>query len=296
MLRSVRRGPATAALLVLLAGCTSTASQGTIVVPGAAAPGSEPSGSVAGQASTHHIHSLLLMGQGVIVATHTGVEVRLPGSPSPRPSSGVSGDVLQLAAGPGGLVYAAGHNLGVLVSRDQGASFASVSPDVAGFDVHGLASDPRDRHHLVAYAVGHGLLRSDDAGAHWAHEVSPDADRKDIYLTGLVITADGTLLAGSPQAGVTAMNKDNSFVPVYQGSGRVYSIAAAATDANIVVVVGERGLFITANGGKTWSSGQPSEALTGIAVDPTDATHFLAGSVDGNVFTSGDSGSTWSGF
>ena len=182
------------------------------------------------------------------------------------------------------------------VSHDGGTTWAPASPDVAGLDVHGLAIDPRNPVMMVAYAVGKGMLVSGDAGAHWTHKPGY-ADSH--YLTGLAITADGTLLAGSPDLGLASSPDGGAtFLQVKTGTGRVYSIAAAATSADVVILAAENGVFLTVNGGQDWASGVviAGSTITGLTIDPLNASHFLAGDASGRVFSSIDGGDTWAPF
>jgi photosystem II stability/assembly factor-like uncharacterized protein len=230
-------------------------------------------------------------GRHVVLGTHTGIATASPGI-SPRPLlSGPKGDVLQLVHGGGSTFYAAGHNLGVWISRDDGASWAAVSADVAGLDIHGLAVDRRQRADLYAYAVGKGLLASTDGGAHWSHRPG-FADSN--YLTGLTVTGDSTLLAGSPELGILASPDHGAgFVAVRNATGQVYSLASAADNGDVVLVAAQTGIFLTGNGGKDWSVGDPNIAITAVGVDPSDSRHMYAGTAEGTLSASTDGGQTW---
>lgn len=309
-----RRALALAWLATLLAACAPAAARGTIVLP--PPPSSEPSALASAVPSAQHVHSIAVIPGGLLVGTHQGVYVARRGA-SPEPPRIPGGDVLQVALGAGGALFAAGHNLGVQVSRDGGRTWGAAAPEVAGLDVHGLAVDPRDPRTMFAYAVGRGILVSVDGGGHWTHRPG-DADPgaatpgpspaasgagspAPLYLTGLAVTADGTLLAGSPQLGVAASTRSAGggddrgvrFVSVYQGPGKVYALAASAADANVVFVAGEAGIFITQDGGAHWSSGTTSDTVTGVGIDPADPNHLFAGGVDGALFESTDGGSSW---
>ena len=271
----------------------SSQGSGTIVVPPPASPQAEPSGLSQRQPNLKHIHAVATRdgGHHLILGTHTGVATARPGS-APQPlGAGPKGDVLEVAYGGESTFYAAGHNLGVWVTRDDGASWAVVSPDVAGLDVHGLAVDPRQRANLYAYAVGKGLLASTDGGAHWSHRAG-FADTN--YLTGLTATGDGTLLAGSPALGILASPDHGAgFVPVRNATGQVYSLASAADSGDVVLVAAQTGIFLTPNGGKDWSVGDPNIAITAVAVDPGNSRRMYAGTAEGTLSTSTDGGQTW---
>jgi photosystem II stability/assembly factor-like uncharacterized protein len=206
-------------------------------------------------------------------------------------AAGPQGDVLQLAYGAGTTFFAAGHNLGIWASHDDGATWAEASADVKGLDVHALAVDPRQRTSLYAYAVGRGMLVSADAGAHWSHRAG-FADTN--HLTGLTVTGDGTLLGGSPELGILASpDHGAAFVPVRNATGQVYSLGSGAQNGDVVLVAAQTGIFLTQDGGKTWSVGDPNVAITGVDVDPDDGRHFFAGTAEGTLATSTDAGSSW---
>ena len=288
------------AALVLVTGLTGcswfdspTQQQGTIVVPAPASPSPEPSGLAPTQPNVNHVHAMATRGGSgpILVAKHAGIDVvRAGGVAQPLPGA-PKGDVLQVAMAPDGLAYAAGHGIGVQVSRDSGGTWAALAPDVAGLDVHGFAVDPSNPNQLYVYAVGKGILASADRGAHWEHR-SGWADTH--FLTGLAVSADGTVLAGSPELGIAASPDHGvTFVSVRSGTGQLYSIAASASSADVVVAATENGLFLTTSGGKDWDVAQTSVLLTGIAIDPGDPQRFYAGGADGSLFTSPDGGATW---
>ncbi|MGB2940322.1 MAG: hypothetical protein WBD38_08510 [Candidatus Dormiibacterota bacterium] len=286
--------------LGVLAGCSvfgSSRPSGTIVVPPPGSPQPDPSGLGQQQPNTNHIHALASRGgpSRLLIGTHFGVSAAKPGaSPVPVGGSSPKGDVLQVAYGPDGTAYASGHAFGIQVSRDDGATWALISADVANLDVHGFAVDPTNGKNLYIYAVGKGVLVSSDGGAHWEHRAGY-ADSH--YLTGLAVTADGTLLAGSPELGIAASSDHgSSFAAVRSGTGQVYSLAASAQSADIVVAATEFGIFLTSNGGKDWDIGQTAVVITGISIDPKDQRRFYAGGADGSVFTTTDSGANWSAY
>ena len=297
MIRRGRLGLLTApltALLVTACGPLGTsAGSGTIVVPPPASPQSEPSGLSLRQPNLKHIHAVATRdgGRHLLLGTHSGVAVARPGGVPQALGAGPKGDVLEIAQGADSTFYAAGHNLGVWVTRDDGATWGVVSADVTGLDVHGLAVDPRQPANLYAYAVGKGLLISTDGGAHWAHRAG-FADTN--YLTGLTVTGDGTLLAGSPVLGILASPDHGAgFLPVRNATGQVYSLASAVDNGDIVLVAAQTGIFLTPNGGKDWSVGDPNIAITAVAVDPGNSRHMFAGTAEGTLSASADGGQTW---
>ena len=285
------------AAVALLAACGpfggAGQGSGTILVPLPGTPAAEPSGIAQRQPNLKHIHAVATRDGGLhlLLGVHTGIATVTRGGTLQPISGGPRGDVLQLVYGGGATFLAAGHLIGVWISRDDGARWSVVSNDVAGLDVHGLAVDPRNHTDVYAYAVGKGMLVSNDGGAHWAHHPG-FADNN--YLTGLTVTGDGTLLAGSPELGIMASpDLGGSFVPVRNATGAVYSLASAATTGEVVMVAAQTGLFLTQDGGKNWSVGDPSVAVTAVGVDPGDSRQLYAGTAEGTISTSTDGGNTW---
>jgi hypothetical protein len=281
------------AVSLVACGPSAASPGGTIFVPPPASPQPEPSGLAQQQPNINHIHAVATRdgGRHLLLGNHRGIATVVPGGTPTSVGGGPKGDVLQLVYGGGSTFFAAGHNLGVWVSHDDGATWAEASPDVKGFDVHALAADPRQRTNLYAYAVGKGLLVSTDAGAHWVHRAG-FADTN--HLTGLTVTGDGTLLGGSPELGILASPDHGAgFVPVRNATGQVYSLASGAQNGDVVLVAAQTGIFLTQDGGKTWSVGDPNIAITGVDIDPADSKHLFAGTADGTLATSRDGGLTW---
>jgi hypothetical protein len=293
MIRGGLIGLLTAVLLSACGPFAASPTNGTIVVPPPSSAQPEPSGLVQQQPNINHIHAVATRdgGRHLLLGTHKGIDTAVPGGVPTPVTGGPKGDVLQLRYGGGSTFYAAGHNLGVSVSHDDGATWAQASADMGGLDVHALAVDPRQRNNLYAYAVGKGLLVSSDGGAHWTHRAG-FADSN--HLTGLTVTGDGTLLGGSPELGILASPDHGAgFVPVRNATGQIYSLGSGAQSGDVVLVAAQTGIFLTQDGGKTWSVGDPNVAITGVDVDPNDSKHFFAGTADGTLATSSDGGLTW---
>jgi len=92
---------------------------------------------------------------------------------------------------------------------------------------------------------------------------------------------------------LASADRGANFVPVRNATGQVYSLASASTNGDVVLVAAQTGLFLTQDGGKNWSVGDPSVAITGVAVDPANSSHLYAGTADGTLSTSTDGGTTF---
>ena len=182
---------------------------------------------------------------------------------------------------------------------------------------------------FVAAASG-GVWRSDDEG----HTLQPAWPSDDVHAVGaLAITADGTLLAGTGEAnaggGSTTFTGDGvrrstdggttwerSGLPA---SGTIARLVAHPTDPDVVFAAaggdlftpgGERGIFRSTDGGRTWAAVLTDNPTTGgadLAMDPTDPDHLLAtmwdrqrtpdlrryGGPGSGLYRSTDGGDTW---
>jgi len=284
------------AAAIVVSGCGAAAQQGgPIVVPPPASAAVEPSPLTQPAINVNHVHALATRDHGkrLVVAGHHGVMLASHngGAAQAIGNGSIGGDVLSVLYAPDGTLYAGGHLVGVKVSHDDGNTFTDVSTTLKGADVHGLAIDPSHPGRLYVYVVGKGILVSEDGGRTWTHRAG-EADSN--YVTGLAVTADGTLLVGTPGRGVAASTDQGaSFVVIRDKTGPVYSISASAGDPNVVLVAAENGIFLTGDGGKTWNAGATNVAVTGVLIDPADSHHFFAGGSDGSIAESTDAAITF---
>ena len=83
-----------------------------------------------------------------------------------QPGALAGADAMNVRVGGGDLMQIAGHEV-YLESRDGGRTWDSVPNDLPGLDLHAFVVDPNDAEHAWAFAVGHGLFETTDAGRHW---------------------------------------------------------------------------------------------------------------------------------
>ncbi len=147
-----------------------------LTTPGDAAQGMEPHGKGAGEAGTDHLHALavdprdgaLLMGthDGLHRSTDEGktwMKVAPKGEFPGRDVMAITLDSKQPE-----VLYAAGHDLGVVKSADGGRRWLAARAGLPTVDVHALTLDPNDPRKLYAWVDLKGLYRSLDAGRRWA--------------------------------------------------------------------------------------------------------------------------------
>lgn len=89
--------------------------------------------------------------------------------------------IIQLASGATqNTVYAATNN-GLFVSKDQGKTWTSFSPELAGGAVVALGVNPVDANELFAYSQKIGFAKTSNGGASWSRITTPFANEVVLY-------------------------------------------------------------------------------------------------------------------
>lgn len=205
------------------------------------------------------------------------------------------------------IIFAGGHDLGVIKSTDGGTTWMRSDEGIRGTDIHGLTINQRNPDMLFAYSVGNGVFRSKDGGASW-HRMDDGPENQGVrafaYMAvqttmdksmgwdnwGLLFagTADGISQAFSCFCGwVTTTN-------VFTNT-TVYTLATLHKDIETMYAGTKDGLWKTADEGKTWkqSEGPKGMKITAIAINPDDPHEVIASTEDGTIYRSGDAGTSW---
>ena len=165
------------------------------------------------------------------------------------------GDVQQVVVHPqsSATVYAVSENVGLFRSRDRGDTWVFIA---AGTYVHDLAIAPTTTDTLYLSMItqaAHGLHRSDDGGDTWTPLYAPG----DIPFPHP--TNDGALFVSNRWEG-------------------------------------QSGLWRSTDSGQTWltvNTGLTDTRVNNLVFDPTDPLTIYVGTELGNLFVSGDGGTSW---
>lgn len=125
----------------------------------------------------HHIHALTYDYEGnLLLGSHGGLfkskddgktwkKVKTQGSVN-------SDDFMSLATDPINrrIMFAGGHDLGVIKSIDGGTTWMRADEGINGTDIHALAINQREPSLLFAYSVDNGVFKSKDGGASWKRD------------------------------------------------------------------------------------------------------------------------------
>lgn len=205
-------------------------------------------------------------------------------------STALSGaDAMNVRVSDEGLMQIAGHDV-FLESRDGGQTWQAVPNDLPGLDLHAFVTDPRDPTHAWAYAVGHGLFETTDAGRHWELRIPENVGALTIFGEG-----GQPVLVGLTQVGVGRSDDGGrTWQPLGRPPGELASLAASA-DGGVLYAGTTDGLQRSTDGGVTWSAtGLPNVALT-IAVPGGDENTVAVIDDETRFYRSSDGGATWPG-
>jgi photosystem II stability/assembly factor-like uncharacterized protein len=229
------------------------------------------------------VTSVAVSGQEILAGTREGIQRSRDGGRSWN-DAGTGLDIRYvrwLAYHPtmAGRAYAGTEPAGLFVTNDGGETwrgcpevgalrdrfnwFLPYSPEagcVRGFAFHG------DRAY-AAVEVG-GLLRSDDAGETWR----------------LADGSTGEPVFGTPATGLIHAD--------------VHSVEGHPSSADLVFAATAGGLFISSDGGVTWTPRHAGSYCRAVWVDPDDTDHLVLGPADGvsqngRIEESRDGGTTW---
>lgn len=262
----------------------------------------------------HHIHALTHDADGnLLLGTHGGLfksvdrgktwqKVTAKGSVN-------ADDWMGLVSDPGNrkVIFAGGHDLGVIKSGDNGVTWMRADEGVRGTDIHGLTINQRNPHLLFAYSVGNGIFKSTDGGTAWkrmddgpenpgvrslaymAVQTSMDKsmgwDNWGVLFAG---TADGMYQSFSCFCGWTKTAE------IFNNT-TVYTLATLHEDLRTMYAGTKDGMWKTTDEGRAWKqlSGLQGLKITAIAINPDRSREVTASTEDGVVYQSEDGGDSW---
>jgi photosystem II stability/assembly factor-like uncharacterized protein len=247
-----------------------------------AAPGPSPAATPAGKNRPAATASPEAKKPALTSETFGGLRARLIGTAM------TSGRVMTLAVHPEnpGIIYVGSASGGVWKTTNGGATWQPIFDKEGSFSIGWLTLDPKnpsvvwvgtgERNSQRSVAYGDGVYKSEDGGKSW----------KNVGLKN------------SEHIGRIVVNPDNSDIVYVAAQGPVWSAG------------GDRGLFKTSDGGKTWEQVLKISEHTGVSdvvLDPRDpdvviATSyqrrrsfatFINGGPESAIHRSTDGGKTW---
>ena len=164
--------------------------------------------------------------------------------------------------------------------------------------VHGVGFDPSD--HSILYIATHGdfyqsisggpPVKVDKVRADYMAFIAPPIPGIPLYASGHPSTGGNTGLIKSNDGGVTWEFVSNVIEPPVD----FHAMTTSKQNPEIIVGFdsGARGLFKTADAGKTWETLEYPEYISALAISPDNSELIYAGTGNG-IFKSDNNGQTW---
>lgn len=195
------------------------------------------------------------------------------------------------------VLYAGAFGGGVWKSTDGGASWGRLPGPPAQETVNAVAVSPADSRTVLA--AGHSALwRSTDSGATWKKVLDQGISQP--ATTGFAFDprSSGTVYAsadndGFPTGVFKSTDSGATWKPANQGinpNSRVRGVAVSR-DGKAVYAASEDGVYLSADGGASWTFALPKKSAHSVATGPEGLV--LAGTNGDGVLRSTDGGKTW---
>lgn len=250
-----------------------------------------------------HIHDLAVdpdNGSRLYLATHDGLFLAGPDGMATR-VGGSTDDLMSFTVDPTNfdIFFASGHpvgggNLGVMGSRDRGATWQPVATGNGGpVDFHAMTVSQADS--KVIYGMFKGLQVSRDGGRTWS--IAGTVPEKTFDLAGPARDPD-TIYAAAMGGLFVSRDGGRSWAPgmVQQ---RPTTLVEAAVDGRVYAFVYGVGLMKgdkSSPGWKVQSSDFGDRYPVKMAIDPNDPDRIHVIADTGAIVTSKDGGRTWVGY
>lgn len=195
------------------------------------------------------------------------------------------------------VLYAGAFGGGVWKSTDGGASWGRLPGLPAQETVNAVAVSPADSHTVLAAGFT-ALWRSADAGVTWKKVLDQGISQP--AMTGFAFDprSPGTVYAsadndGFPTGIFKSTDSGATWKPANQGinpNSRVRGVAVSR-DGKAVYAASEDGVYLSADGGASWTFALPKKSAHSVATGPEGLV--LAGTNGDGVLRSTDGGKSW---
>jgi photosystem II stability/assembly factor-like uncharacterized protein len=204
-------------------------------------------------------------------------------------------------------IFVGTNGCGAFESTDDGASWSQINGGVTFPNVYALGVVPNDHGGKNLVAGSGGIFLSSDNGSSWIL-TTPNYRPGDVHAFAMLRSESGEtkIFAGdnnmdNPNAHVVQiyLSKDEGFTWVQFGvdinASRVNALAVS--DTNLFVGTDNRGIFLTADGGMTWTP--RNNGLTDACINALTVFTDSAGNVsifaatNSGIFVSTDNGLSW---
>lgn len=289
----------------------AAASYAVVTLTSADATEMEPVASITHEFQQNHLHGLGYVPEveGLYLATHYGLFLLRDGQLYQVGDS--RDDYMGFSRHPHDpdVFLASGHprtggNLGVVISRDAGASWQQIftGVDDETVDFHAMVVSPANPDRLYGVHRGRfyvGDIATDDWKTAAAEGVSVQG-----YCWGAPCLAvgpgePGRVYAGTPEGIQVTDDGGETWQRLTAETGAVAGIAVHPENPDLLIAHTDAlGVAVSEDGGQSWPVRQQGlvpggDFLFDFAFDPTTPGRVFAASARGRVFESTDMGETW---
>lgn len=291
------------------------ASLGTLALMGTLVDASAEAQQPTESPEIHHIHGLAVDRRNpeiLYIATHTGL-VRIRPNASPEWVGSHRFDLMGFTAHPRetSLVYASGHpdlatyhqqgigNLGLLVSRDGGKTWQSVTLKGEA-DFHALTYSPRNGGELYGWSVAGQMGMHRISATSWRGERLPARGLSNVLSLAASPDPAGPLFAGTKAGLMASRDWGMTWTPVaaIPADAPVTAVSYHASDSRVVYAYVARAdgrLMRSGDGGATWAPtgfvGDARTVVVALAAGPGE--NVVLATMNSDVLRSRDGGRIW---
>lgn len=262
-----------------------------------------------------HVHSLFRTADNVLLmGTHNGLFYSMDNGKTfnkmTTKGDVMSDDFMNFAYDPNTkTLFAGGHDLGVVKSMDNGATWTKTDSGLKGTDIHAIAINPLDTNRLYAYSVDNGLFGTKDGAKSW-YRIDDGPSNPSTRSFGYMAAASsmdksmgtdkttniGYLWSGtsgglySSFACFCGWTKTNGI----SDNATIYTLAPDPVNRSIMFVGTRDGIFRTNDEGKSFSKVNADvRDVSAITFDITNPQMLFAATSDGVIYKSEDGENSW---
>lgn len=207
------------------------------------------------------------------------------------------------------IIYAGGHDLGVVKSIDGGITWTKTDSGIQGTDIHALSINPLDTNRLYAFSVGNGVYGTKDGAKSW-YRIDDGPANPSVVAFGYMATpssmdrgmkTDKTTNIGYLWAGTGGglYSSFACFCGWTKTSGisdraTIYTLAPNPVDRSSLLAGTKDGIFKTTDEGKSFTKISDIKDIAAITFDTSNPKIIYAVTSNGTLYKSEDEGQKWS--
>lgn len=207
------------------------------------------------------------------------------------------------------ILYAGGHDVGVVKSTDGGITWTKTDNGIKGSDIHALVINPLDNNRLYAFSVDNGVFGTKDGAKSW-YRIDDGPTNPSVRAFGYMGTPSamdrsmrtdkttniGYLWAGtsgglfSSFACLCGWTKTNGI----SDNATVYTLAPDPVNKSSMFAGTKDGIYKTTDEGKTFNKvNSDITDVAAITFDLNNPKTLYAATSGGTVYKSMDGGEVW---